>query len=188
MGNCCRKSGHDDIFHEEELRQSNFKTQTYEKLSKFTFDGLLTKAKVIDVLDGDTITLVFYWHDSPVKDSFRMFGYDSPEIKPKKTISFHDKHVTAAKVVHDYLRSLILGHIVWVQFCKEEKYGRLMSHIYIPSPTHEAIFKGDEININQLMLSQGYGISYDGGHKSEFNEQQLDQIIDQGSNLGKSNT
>ena len=58
--------------------------QSFSDLEKFTYAGLLTKAKVVDVYDGDTITIVFYHNGQPIKDSFRMLGYDSPEMKPRK--------------------------------------------------------------------------------------------------------
>ncbi len=38
-------------YHEEDLEKNNF-----NNLKIFSFDGLITKCKVVDVYDGDTIT------------------------------------------------------------------------------------------------------------------------------------
>lgn len=118
MGSCCQKETNvteilpeptamsappvaepNDQFHTKDLLSNNF-----TELTKFTFNGIITKARVIDVYDGDTVTIVFYFHDIPIKDSFRLFGYDSPEMKPPKTLINRDLHIRAATIVRDYLK------------------------------------------------------------------------------------
>jgi endonuclease YncB( thermonuclease family) len=164
MGNCCCRVK-DDQYHTNELVERNF-----DDVSKFTFNGMVTKAKVVDVYDGDTITIVFYFRDQVMKDSFRMYGYDAPEIKPLKSIDNRDHHIRAGKAVREYLKKLILGRIVWVKFCQEEKYGRLMGYIYDDHPR-------DENEINALMIRKGYGKPYQGGHKQEFTDEELLTIL-----------
>lgn len=174
MGNCCgcsRRFEDSSNYHEKEL-QSN----TFQELSKFTFCGLITKAKIVSVYDGDTVTLVFYYHNIPIKDSFRMLGYDSPELKPVKTIENRELHIHAGRVAKEYLSSKILDHLVWVKFSQEEKYGRLMGTLYY---CHEGQTEPDiNDNINAEMILKGYGKPYDGGHKSEFTKNELQKIVD----------
>jgi endonuclease YncB( thermonuclease family) len=161
-----------DVYHTDDLVNNSF-----ENIKKYTYDGLITKAKVIDVYDGDTITIVFYFNDNPIKDSFRMYGYDSPEIKPRKNILVRDLHVKAGKLVRDYLKQLILGKVVWVKFCKEEKYGRLMGNIFMIGEKSKDCFEGTEQCINDIMIEKKCGKTYDGGHKSDFTEEELKEII-----------
>lgn len=187
MGNsCCRQHHQSELSEEREYHTDvatidtyhtqELTTQSFDELNKFTFNGLITKAKVVDVYDGDTVTLVFYFNDIPIKDSFRMFGYDAPEIKPSKTIPHRDLHIIAGHFVRDFLKQKILGQLVWVKFCQEEKYGRLMGYLYMISPDQPTVFS-DADNINELMISKGYGKPYRGGHKSEFSEQELIKIL-----------
>jgi endonuclease YncB( thermonuclease family) len=160
-----------DPYHTSELI-----TNSFTDLNKFTFKGMLTKAKVVDVYDGDTVTIVFYFHNLPVKDSFRMYGYDSPELKPLKTTPHRELHINAGKVAREYIKRRLLEKIVWVKFLQEEKYGRLMGSLYTISPHSPDQFLGNEEEINQTMITKGYGKPYKGGTKSEFTEQELTQI------------
>lgn len=161
-----------DIHHTKDLLKNSF-----DNLKKFTFEGIITKAKVTDVYDGDTITIVFYYHNIPIKDNFRMIGYDSPEIKPRKDIQNRNLHITAAKHVKEFLRNKLLNQIVWVKFSHEEKYGRLMGDIYMINPNSKNKFIGNEDCINQLMVGNGFGKQYGGGHKTEFTDIELNKII-----------
>lgn len=161
-----------DIYHTKDLIKNSF-----DNLKKFTFEGMITKAKVIDIYDGDTITIVFYFHDIPIKDTFRMNGYDSPEMKPIKDIQNRNLHITAAKYVKEFLKKKLLNQIVWVKFSHKEKYGRLIGDLYMINPNNKNQFIGNEECINRLMISSGFGKQYGGGHKLEFTDIELNNII-----------
>lgn len=163
-----------DPYHTIELLNNNF-----ENLSRFSFNGIVSKAKVVNVYDGDTVTIVFFYQDKPIKDSFRMLDYDTPELKPSLALPHRDLHIQAAKCARDYLKSLILNQLVWVKFSQEDKYGRLMGHLYLINELHSDTYNGDETCINDDMLSKGYGKPYHGGHKEEFSEEELTKVINQ---------
>ena len=160
-----------DPYHRNDLLSKSF-----SDLEKFTFDKILTQAKVIDVYDGDTVTIIFYHDQMPIKDSFRLYGYDAPEKKPSKKTQNRELEMKAASIVKKKLEKLVLNQVIWVQFTKEEKYGRLMGDIYIVKKTEENQFKGDELHINQWMIQKGYGNAYLGGQKQEFTLEQLHKI------------
>ena len=153
-------------------------TNSFSELKKFTFDKILTQAKVIDVYDGDTVTIVFYYNQNPIKNTFRLYGYDTPEKKPSKNAQNREVEMKAANVVKKKLKELILNQVVWVKFMKEEKYGRLMGDIYIIEKGHENQFGGNEQHINQWMIDKGYGNPYKGGSKQEFTLEQLNKICE----------
>ena len=161
-----------DPYYTQELTSNNF-----EELKKFTFEGIITKARIVDIYDGDTVTLVFYHSDDPIKDSFRLFGYDAPEMKPSKLMKNRDLHIKAAKIARTKLEQLILNQIVWVKFTHEEKYGRLMGELFFISETNTHHFNGNEMSVNNWMMSKGLGKAYDGGSKAEFTKKELIKII-----------
>ena len=48
----------------------------------FSFDGIITKAKIVDIYDGDTFSACFIFNNKIIKYKCRSFGYDCPEIRP----------------------------------------------------------------------------------------------------------
>jgi endonuclease YncB( thermonuclease family) len=154
-------------YHENDLIENDF-----SELKKFTFGGIITKCKIVDIYDGDTVTIVFYYNDIPIKDSFRMYGYDSPEMKPSKTLTNRDLHINAAKKCKKILEDMILNKILWVKFLEEEKYGRLMGYLYFKEPINDNIE-----SINDYMIKNGLGKSYLGGQKSDFNVEEIKNIL-----------
>ena len=69
----------------------------------FTLKGLKKKVKVVRVIDGDTLDVVFYLNDDNlVRFTCRMLGYNAPERK-KKTMQF-------ALLARDYLAHLCMGY------------------------------------------------------------------------------
>lgn len=110
-------------------------------------------AKVINVYDGDTITVAskLPFKSSPIyRFSVRLRNIDSPEIKSKsKTES------DLAIKSRDALHNLIFGKIIELKNNGKEKYGRLLADIYL-----------DGIHINKWMLDNKYAVEYDGGKKT----------------------
>lgn len=160
-----------DPYHTAELELRDF-----NDLSKFSFTGILTKARVVDVYDGDTVTVVFYYGDRPIKDSMRLAGYDAPELHPRRDCENREQIVVAAQIAREFLLKLVNNQIVWVKFTKEDKYGRLLGHIYLVDPESRDIFMGQETCVNRLMVERGYGKSYDGGTKCDFSIEELQYI------------
>lgn len=161
----------------EKYHRNDLITKSFLDLQKFTYNGLLAQAKVVEIYDGDTITIVFYHNDLPMKHNFRLKGCDAPEMHPKKIIENRELHIKAANLVKNKLSEMILNQIVWIRFCQEEKYGRLMGTIYLINNNNQEIFVGDEININDWIVKNGFAKSYDGNKKQEYKVEELTQII-----------
>jgi endonuclease YncB( thermonuclease family) len=157
-------------YHEKELEKNNF-----DDLDLFSFDGLVTKCKVVDIYDGDTVTIVFYYGNSPLKVKFRMLGYDTPEVKLHKSDINGELHKKAGLVVKEKLKAKILHKIFWVKFDKEEKYGRTMGELYEIYDVHK--FTGEEKSINKWVIDNKYGKVYSGGKKEGFTQEELEHII-----------
>ena len=58
--------------------------RTNDNTKLYSLEGRKFRAKVVDIYDGDTITVVFKLNGHYVKYKVRMYGYDSPEMKPPR--------------------------------------------------------------------------------------------------------
>uniref|UniRef100_A0A6C0DRT6 TNase-like domain-containing protein n=1 Tax=viral metagenome TaxID=1070528 RepID=A0A6C0DRT6_9ZZZZ len=139
------------------------KKQTEEDYTKIEYNDTIefvapiTKGKVIKVYDGDTITVASrITPDLPTLYRFhiRLNGIDTPEIKGG---SFHEKEL--AIKARDALADLIFDKTVYLKNNKTEKYGRVLSDVYL----------GD-LHVNQWMLDNKYAVKYDGGTKKRPTE------------------
>lgn len=122
-------------------------------IKKFSLAGMACKARVSSVYDGDTITMVFKLQEQFVKWSCRLDGIDTPELKSNNA----NEKASAVKA-RDFLREKILGKVVDVVFGDFDKYGRLLTKVSL-----------DGLDINNLMLSEGFAKAYDGGTKEAWN-------------------
>lgn len=142
----------------------------FTNLPLFSYCNCEFFAKVVKIIDGDTIEIVFYESNIPRKIRLRMYGYNSPELKPSLSIENRDLHVKTGKYCSEYLKKLIENKIVKVKICSEcDKYGRLLGDIFI----------NDE-NINNKMINIGC-IKYNGKTKCQYTSEILEKI-----NLNKS--
>lgn len=123
-----------------------------------TMNGKELWCKIIDVYDGDTVDIIFYSGKELVHHKFRLYGIDTPELKPLKNISNRNEIIEKAKEAKLYLETLVLNKIVYIRFKNEEKYGRLMGNIYFTKSENQK-------SINQMMIDSGLAVEYYGQKK-----------------------
>lgn len=116
------------------------------------------RAKVVDVYDGDTITIVIFNKCGFEKHKLRMYGYDSPEMKPRLDVANRENEIEKAKVAKKYLSDIVLNNIIEFESMGFDKYGRLLGKAY-------QLNYCSKVELNQLMIDQGYGYPYYGGTK-----------------------
>ena len=136
----------------------------FDKVESFGFKNMTFDAKVLNVYDGDTITIGFLWNNIAVKMRMRFYGIDTPEIKHASTL-----HSNCGKYVRDYLENIINHKNVIIKTHKTEtdKFGRLLGDV---------IFDG--VSISQLLLSKGYAKeTAKGGHKFGFTDAELHNLV-----------
>jgi endonuclease YncB( thermonuclease family) len=136
-------------------------TDQLERICQFSLCGLETKAKVLRVLDGDTVDLAFFCPVNflrdkrfclPVSESkgffmrmiTRIHGIDTPEHNTKEGIGA--KH---------FLKKLVLGKTIRMKSQKFDKYGRLMASIFI-----------DEGSVAELLIENSFALPYFGERKA----------------------
>ena len=110
--------------------------------------------KVVDVYDGDTITISILNNCTIQKYKLRMYGYDSPEKKNKKTLVNRSIEIANARKAKDFLKELVYNKICTVDIMGFDKYGRLLGTLF-----------SNNININEYMVQNGHGYEYFGGTK-----------------------
>lgn len=116
------------------------------------------RCKVVDVYDGDTVTIVLYNKLGYEKHKLRMYGYDSPEMKPRLNSPNREEEIKKAKDAKQYLSNLVLNKIVKFESMGYDKYGRLLGKLYLLNLCSEQ-------ELNQLMIDLGHGYPYFGGTK-----------------------
>lgn len=135
------------------------------------YNGKSVSAKVVDVYDGDTITIIIYDKEYK-KFKFRMFGYDAPEMKPSTLLHNRDNYIKCANISKNYLTQLILNNIVTIKFNEKctDKYGRLLGTVY---------YKG--ININDKMVNDGKALPYyttsNDSKKLEYTDEMISNML-----------
>ena len=130
-----------------------------DSLELFSLDKNIVDVKIVRVYDGDTCFGVFLLQNRPVKYKIRMFGYDSPEMKPLLKTPNRDKEIIAAHKAKQELEKLVLNKIVKLECGKWDKYGRLLGKLYINYGTKK------QIDVNNHMVVNGFGYEYKGGTK-----------------------
>lgn len=130
------------------LRSTNKQTRP------LTFNNQRKLCKVVDVYDGDTITVVFFYRNAPYLWKIRLAGIDTPELRTKCEMEKqHGYHV------RDLLRKRILNKIIVLRCGGFDKYGRLLATPY-----------QNKENLCEWMITHKYAVPYDGGTKKPWRE------------------
>lgn len=123
--------------------------------TQFKWEGY-TVARVLDVYDGDTVTLGFCLKGELVTFKGRLMGIDTPELRSK------DPHEKALALnAKNVLVNLILGKQVHVLFAGNDKFGgRALVHLYTEKWQ----------SVSQHMLTMAPCQAYDGGTKKPWSD------------------
>jgi len=135
-----------------------------DKLKAFNMDGVKLFGKIVNVYDGDTFRACIHHNGIVKKLTFRPVGYDTPEMRPLKSIANREKHIDKAKDARQKFIEISggVGAYVFLQCHMNDKYGRILVTLY-----KRRNRKRDK-SINQLMIESGLANVYDGGKKLLF--------------------
>lgn len=145
---------------------NKLKYATYDNTPTWSLNNTYTQVKVIKVYDGDTIWIAMYIKGKIYKLKVRLTGIDTPEMKPPKSQKNRDKEIKAAKESKKFLADLVDQKVIWMKCGEWDKYGRLLGTIFIIE--RKCLICKNKINVNQLMIKNGYAKAYDGGTKEVF--------------------
>lgn len=170
MGNflCCHR------FSEEKTEKHQLEEGEFSGLDYYSFEGQTHLAKVVRVIDADTIVIVFFVRKEPCKYILRLYGFDAPEKKPRKDSPNCQLEKKAALVSTEILTSLLVcsKNIVTVRFHKAEKYGRQLGEVFIQTK------RVQELNIQKWMTDHQLVKPYFGKKKQEWKTSELQAMID----------
>ncbi|MBQ4254080.1 MAG: thermonuclease family protein [Erysipelotrichaceae bacterium] len=94
------------------------------------------------VYDGDTIEVTIRNRDVRI----RLIGLDTPEsVAPEE----YGENTEEGKIAAEYLRSLLTGKSVYLEFDKDkyDNYGRMLAYVYL---------QDGKTMVNILILQEGY--------------------------------
>jgi endonuclease YncB( thermonuclease family) len=151
------------------------------KTPRFTLNNLKTYGRLVDIIDGDSLTIILPIHDNYFKFNVRLNGIDTSELHSDNTELQHyaqnaknelvkliiktdniTKH-EVREILHDKLI------IVWVECLEFDKYGRLLANVYC--------FNDDtnkyDISLSQYLLDNKFAYTYNGGKKKSESDQLL---------------
>ena len=126
----------------------------------YTLKGLRTIGKFVTNYDGDTCHILMYVHGALQRHNVRMMGYDSPEMKPALSDPKRDEKKKAALHAKERLAALCGNGsvLLYVECHGPDKYGRQLMTIYT-----DTTYTGK--SVNQCMIDECCGYTYDGGTK-----------------------
>lgn len=129
---------------------------TLENTLEFGLSGLTLRAKVVDVYDGDTITLAFVFNGAMYHKRCRVKGVDCAEIRTRNS---NEKR--AGMLAKERTHSLVYSKIIQAEFdSRNDKFGRLLARIRLLDGRY----------LDTILIQENLGRVYHGEHKTEFFE------------------
>jgi endonuclease YncB( thermonuclease family) len=168
MGSCCsadngslKKTRSLNDLSESELNQ----------MPVTTYQGLYVPCRFpqTGIYDGDTAKIVFSDPKTGVliKASFRFYGFDAPEMKLPRAWEEEKRTLEKqkAKAAKAELARILATHQTYVEFMKNEKYGRMMGEVYLFGPQVKNFRKEDGQKVSEYMIKNTESYAYHGGTK-----------------------
>jgi endonuclease YncB( thermonuclease family) len=157
-----------------------FTDHNYNSTPQFTLNGKKMYGRVVNVYDGDTITVVLNIFDGFYKFNIRMSGIDTCELKSKneknkelacfarsRLISLiTNKDISETnllkdrRIINNFLNKNV--YCVWVECLDFDKYGRLLANIRL----HE-----NSENFSSILVKEKLAYKYNGDTKLTEEEQ-----------------
>lgn len=161
---------------------NNFSNMTFENTKSISLKNIFTPARVVDIYDGDTLTLIIPVFNDYFKFQVRLSGIDTCELKSHniqaKQIAYKarnrlfelitgttiDETVTRKEIRELLHMSVYIVNILCDDF---EKYGRLMGWIFNPTMIDNNI----NLSINYILVNEKLAYLYQGKTKLTEEEQ-----------------
>lgn len=129
-----------------------------KKAGYINFNDVITAGVCYSCYDGDTANFILKMpkklkclhQEEWVRFRCRMIGYNCEEIRSK-----NEEKKKKAIEARDNLRKLILNKKCILRFQGFDKYGRLLTDVYLPDG--KDFFKN---HVNQIMIDSGDGVVY----------------------------
>lgn len=168
----------------EDFSKYNIHTQ------KFSLRGLCTQGRIVDIIDGDSLSIILHIFDSYYKFNVRINGIDTCELKSKNELNkdlahkarmavlciitgkleefeeleeFEDTRILSKKEMQNVLDKEVF--MVYLECLDFDKYGRLLANVYTNSN------KNDRLSLSEYLLKNNLAYVYTGDTKLTEDEQ-----------------
>lgn len=157
-------------------------TTQYDNITRFTdlFSNQIIKAKVINIHDGDTVTVTFRYRLKRFTINVRLLGIDAPEVGRALDSNLNGEKLLerrAGQLSGFLLRSLLLNEkveLIFENICFDT-YNRFLAYIVLPT---SCICCGSSININRHLIELGLVREYNGrSQRSPWTQTELIKMI-----------
>jgi micrococcal nuclease len=103
--------------------------------------------EVLKIVDGDTLDIIIsVGFDIYLQQRIRLAGINAPETK---TLNEEEKRKGLES--KEWLKNRVTNKSLVIRTIKEEKYGRMLGHIYVD---------GSKTSINEEMIQLGLAVPY----------------------------
>lgn len=137
----------------------------FEEVDYFNFEGLECPVKIVDIYDGDTISVIFHYRNQYYKYRCRLRRINSDELhlivkRENDTKLANQARIKLAEKIlgcdvdleckRSQLREMLSNHtsLNYCKFYDFDKYGRLLIELYETEECHSQ-------NLNDFLINHG---------------------------------
>jgi len=124
----------------------------------FSLAGRTVLGKIVKVVDGDSVHVVFRVEGTLKRFLCRLHGVDTPEKHSEVRIE-RERALSAMEAVSN----LVMNKVLTVVTGKFDKFGRLLIDIRVDCEGN-----GELSSLSEYLIINNLGRSYDGGHKDDW--------------------
>ncbi|WP_134355364.1 thermonuclease family protein [Flavobacterium psychrophilum] len=119
------------------------------KKQKFVYE-----AKVLDIHDGDTISIeIDLGFQMRFTDKVRFYGINAPELKIRNEKNKMTENPLGTKTLNTVKEFIKIGDVITIETIKDkkEKYGRYLANVYV-------LLDDRQICLNDYLLNNGLAV------------------------------
>jgi len=154
---------------DEDVILSLLESATFENTPPFTLAGTTIRARVLDVYDGDTMTVALPWKGSCYRFKLRLLGINAEEIRgvdaetKVRALQARDRILElvtggefkpSAKCTRKVCRHALAHkpYLVTVQCNDFDKYGRVLARVLTPG--------SQAVSVSDILVQEGLAREY----------------------------
>jgi endonuclease YncB( thermonuclease family) len=145
-----------------------------------SLDNISTHARVVNIIDGDTLVCIIPYSNNFYKFRVRLHGIDTCEINSKNVFilkkaiqakeyvftyltnySSVEEEVTNKTFIKNYLNNNVI--LIWIKCKHFDKFGRLLADVYNLNNLNESL--------SELLINNKLGYSYCG--RTKLNDEEI---------------
>ena len=127
-----------------------------EQVTADPWCGLEVPCYIHQIVDGDTIEIVFLFNDQLVRQRIRFARIDTPELRPKrsqfKTEELRQLEIKKAQAATAYVEEALKSKYAIVKLGKRGNFGRPLCEIYLDPEKTQCL--------NTMLLETGHAKPY----------------------------